>query len=83
MDLNGNTTMISRKKSGTIHDIKWNPNNSNEFLIIYGSNPPCATLYNTKLEVVFDFGNFPRNKIFWNPRFYLINNKWKNACSSR
>lgn len=51
---------------GPIHDIQWSPKGV-EFVVIHGSTPAKATLFNENLEVVFEFGTGPRNRIAWDP----------------
>ncbi|XP_037929290.1 eukaryotic translation initiation factor 2A-like, partial [Teleopsis dalmanni] len=43
----------------------WSPK-ANEFVVVYGFMPSKAALYNLKCDVVFDFGEGPRNCAYFN-----------------
>lgn len=52
-------------KDGPVHAVQWSPK-SNEFCVVYGYMPAKATIYNLKCDPVFDFGEGPRNSIYYN-----------------
>lgn len=45
--------------------MKWSPK-ATEFVVVYGYMPSKAALYNLKCDVVFDFGEGPRNCAYFN-----------------
>ena len=53
-------------KEGPIHSVCWSPV-EDEFCVVYGFMPAKAALFNSKCEVVYDFGSGPRNSIYFNP----------------
>jgi translation initiation factor 2A len=54
-------------KEGPIHDVTWGPD-SKEFIVVYGSMPAKATLFDHRATPVFDFGINPRNFVKYNPQ---------------
>ncbi|XP_030385318.1 eukaryotic translation initiation factor 2A [Scaptodrosophila lebanonensis] len=66
MATNGDTCSVPLSKEGPVHCVKWSPR-ANEFLVVYGYMPSKAALYNLKCDVVFDFGEGPRNCAYFNP----------------
>ncbi|XP_065207991.1 eukaryotic translation initiation factor 2A [Planococcus citri] len=67
----GDTAIVLLNKEGSIHSISWNPSGE-EFCVIYGFMPAKAALFNTKCEVIFDFGSGPRNSIYYNPHGNIV-----------
>ena len=65
LDINGETSIVSLKKDGPIHNTAWVPNSS-MFCVIYGFMPAKTSLFNSKSEVVFEFGEYMRNSISFN-----------------
>lgn len=58
--------MIFIAKKGTLEDAKWHP--SGENFVVISEYPKRATLYSGKnLTKIFDFGQAPRNSIFFSP----------------
>ncbi|ETW05210.1 hypothetical protein H310_04198 [Aphanomyces invadans] len=57
---------IPLTKEGTVHDVQWDPT-SKGFVVIAGSMPSNATLYDNKACPVFEFGSAWRNVISWSP----------------
>lgn len=53
-------------KTGPVHCVKWSPK-ATEFIVVYGYVPMKATLFNIKCDPIFEFGEGPRNAIFFNP----------------
>ena len=53
---------VDLDKEGPIHDVQWIPN-SNQFVVVYGHSPCKGALFNSKCEIVFDFGSSPKNFI--------------------
>ncbi|KAH8551581.1 eukaryotic translation initiation factor eIF2A-domain-containing protein [Umbelopsis sp. PMI_123] len=58
-------------KEGPIHDVTWGPD-SKEFVVVYGSMPSKATLFDHRANPVFDFGTNPRNFVKYNPQGRII-----------
>lgn len=52
-------------KEGPVHCVKWSPK-ATEFVVVYGFMPSKAALYNLKCDVIFEFGEGPRNCAFFN-----------------
>lgn len=53
-------------KDGPVHCVKWSPK-ATEFVVVYGFMPSKAALYNLGCDVIFDFGEGPRNCAYFNP----------------
>lgn len=68
---NGETQLIQLSKKGPIYDLSWNPIRD-EFIVVYGTMPAKATLFNNKGESIYDFGTGSRNEIFFNPHGNLV-----------
>ncbi|EDV97922.1 GH14427 [Drosophila grimshawi] len=66
MATKGDTCSVPLSKEGPVHSVKWSPK-ANEFVVVYGFMPSKAALYNLKCDVVFDFGEGPRNCAYFNP----------------
>ncbi|KAH8305797.1 hypothetical protein KR059_011051 [Drosophila kikkawai] len=71
MATKGDTCSVPLSKEGPVHCVKWSPK-ANEFVVVYGFMPSKAALYNLKCDVVFDFGEGPRNCAYFNPFGTLI-----------
>ncbi|KAH8307433.1 hypothetical protein KR044_012002, partial [Drosophila immigrans] len=71
MATKGDTCSVPLSKEGPVHCVKWSPK-ANEFVVVYGFMPSKAALYNLKCDVVFDFGEGPRNCAYFNPFGNLI-----------
>ncbi|EDW73198.1 uncharacterized protein Dwil_GK16781 [Drosophila willistoni] len=71
MATKGDTCSVPLSKEGPVHSVKWSPK-ANEFVVVYGYMPSKAALYNLKCDVVFDFGEGPRNCAYFNPFGNLI-----------
>jgi translation initiation factor 2A len=58
---------------GPIHDVAWSPN-SKEFIVVYGSMPSKATLFDHRANAIYELGCAPRNTVRYSPsgRFFLI-----------
>eukprot|EP00636_Phaeomonas_parva_P014665 CAMPEP_0118861650 /NCGR_PEP_ID=MMETSP1163-20130328/7113_1 /TAXON_ID=124430 /ORGANISM="Phaeomonas parva, Strain CCMP2877" /LENGTH=651 /DNA_ID=CAMNT_0006795481 /DNA_START=50 /DNA_END=2005 /DNA_ORIENTATION=+ len=65
--------IVTPPKEGKIEDAQWSPN-GREFVLVAGSQPAKATLFNLKGEGVFDFGTAHRNTVKWAPhgRFLML-----------
>lgn len=60
-------------KEGGIGDFAWNPaNGGKEFAVSYGFMPAKTTLFDTRLNVLHDFGALPRNFVSFNPQGRLL-----------
>lgn len=66
MATRGDTCSVPLSKEGPVHCVKWSPR-ANEFVVVYGFMPSKAALYNLKCDVVYDFGEGPRNCAYFNP----------------
>ncbi|KAH8378745.1 hypothetical protein KR009_001149 [Drosophila setifemur] len=71
MATKGDTCSVPLSKEGPVHCVKWSPR-ATEFVVVYGFMPSKAALYNLKCDVVFDFGEGPRNCAYFNPFGNLI-----------
>ncbi|KAI8374302.1 eukaryotic translation initiation factor eIF2A-domain-containing protein [Radiomyces spectabilis] len=54
-------------KEGPVHDVTWGPD-SKEFVVVYGSMPAKATLFDHRANPVHSFGINPRNFVRYNPQ---------------
>ncbi|XP_017476680.1 PREDICTED: eukaryotic translation initiation factor 2A [Rhagoletis zephyria] len=66
MATKGDSCSAPLSKEGPVHCVKWSPK-ATEFVVVYGFMPSKAALYNLKCDVVYDFGEGPRNCAFFNP----------------
>ena len=62
---------VTLRKEGPIHDVQWSPL-GDEFIVIFGTSPPEACIFNTKCEVTHSFGEMPRNTVSWAPHGRLL-----------
>lgn len=65
--------IVPLTKEGTVHDVQWDPTGRG-FIVLVGSMPCNATLYDNKALPIFEFGAAPRNHVSWSPhgRFVCI-----------
>lgn len=65
--------IVPLTKEGQIHDVQWDPTGRG-FVVLAGSMPCNATLYDSKAIPIFEFGAAPRNHVSWSPhgRFLCI-----------
>lgn len=54
-------------KDGPIADAQWEPSKGREFVVISGTVPPVAALFNLDAEQLYSFGAAHRNTISWSP----------------
>ncbi|XP_041448112.1 eukaryotic translation initiation factor 2A isoform X2 [Drosophila obscura] len=66
MATKGDTCSVPLSKEGPVHCVKWSPK-ATEFVVVYGFMPSKAALYNLKCDVIYDFGEGPRNCAYFNP----------------
>ncbi|XKL62803.1 hypothetical protein PGB90_002636 [Kerria lacca] len=66
LSVTGDTAIVLMNQDGPIHNVNWSPVGE-EFCVVYGYMPAKAALFNSKCEVVHDFGTGPRNSIYFNP----------------
>jgi len=64
--LNNITEKVNQSKDGPIHDVQWSPA-GDRFVVAAGNMPSRCTLYNTKAEMVYEFGEAHRNTILFSP----------------
>ncbi|GJQ13508.1 hypothetical protein GpartN1_g5299.t1 [Galdieria partita] len=57
---------VDLPRKGPIQDVSWSPDGE-QFIIVYGSMPARATLFNWLCEPLFDFGTGTRNTISFSP----------------
>ncbi|KAI8897088.1 eukaryotic translation initiation factor eIF2A-domain-containing protein [Globomyces pollinis-pini] len=59
--------------AGPIHDVAWSPN-SKEFIVVYGSMPAKATLFDHRTKPMYELGLGPRNTVRYSPtgRFFFV-----------
>ena len=69
--VNGESQLVQLSKKGPIYAVEWNPVRE-EFIVIYGTMPAKASLYNGKCEVVYEFGTGPRNECHFNPHGNIV-----------
>ncbi|KAJ1523460.1 hypothetical protein ONE63_001315 [Megalurothrips usitatus] len=60
------SALVVLGKEGPIYSVQWSPKGS-EFCVCYGFMPAKVTLYNLKVEPVYEFGTGARNAIHYNP----------------
>uniref|UniRef100_A0A034WDL0 Eukaryotic translation initiation factor 2A n=1 Tax=Bactrocera dorsalis TaxID=27457 RepID=A0A034WDL0_BACDO len=65
MATKGDSCSVPLSKEGPVHCVKWSPK-ATEFVVVYGFMPSKAALYNLKCDVIFDFGEGPRNCAYFN-----------------
>ena len=58
-------------KPGPIHDVAWSPN-SKEFVVVYGTMPARATLFDHRANPIYQFGSAPRNFVRYSPGGRII-----------
>lgn len=56
---------------GPVHDVNWSPN-AKEFMVIYGTMPSKATLFDHRANAIYDFPPAPRNFVRFNPHGRVI-----------
>ncbi|RKO84683.1 eukaryotic translation initiation factor eIF2A-domain-containing protein, partial [Blyttiomyces helicus] len=64
---------VELDKPGPIHDVSWSPN-SKEFIVVYGSMPAKATLFDHRASAIYEFGSAARNQVRYSPHgrlFYI------------
>lgn len=66
MNTKGDTFNVDLSKKGPIYSLEWNTV-KDEFIVVYGTMPAKATLFNYKCEAVYDFGTGARNECYFNP----------------
>ncbi|GMH81753.1 hypothetical protein TL16_g09031 [Triparma laevis f. inornata] len=67
-DGSGEDYAIPLAKEGPVYDVKWCPNPLKPFFIVLsGSMPSQACLFNAKCEQLFLFGEAHRNIVSWSP----------------
>ena len=71
LSVRGDGNMVPLSKRGPIYSVEWNPD-SEDFCVVYGFMPSCATLFNCKCEPVFEFGTAHRNCVNYNPQGNII-----------
>uniref|UniRef100_A0A0R3RLV4 Eukaryotic translation initiation factor 2A n=1 Tax=Elaeophora elaphi TaxID=1147741 RepID=A0A0R3RLV4_9BILA len=63
--VNGDSCAVPLQKHGPVYCAKWSPSGK-QFAVCYGFMPARVTLYNLKCDPVFDFGEGPRNDMYYN-----------------
>lgn len=67
----GESNQIVLNKTGPVYSVEWNPA-SDEFIVIYGFMPCRATMFNTKCDPIFEFGDGHRNEVCFNPQGNMV-----------
>ena len=64
---------VELPQAGPIHDVAWSPN-AKEFIVVYGSMPARATLFDHRAAPMYELGTGARNTIKYSPtgRFFFI-----------
>jgi len=62
---------VQLSKKGPIYSLQWNPTRD-EFIVVYGTMPAKATLFNSKCEAVYEFGTGARNECIFSPHGNLV-----------
>uniref|UniRef100_A0A1B0C9L9 Eukaryotic translation initiation factor 2A n=1 Tax=Lutzomyia longipalpis TaxID=7200 RepID=A0A1B0C9L9_LUTLO len=65
MSTKGDSFAVQLSKEGPIHAVAWSPK-STEFIVVYGFMPSKATIFNLKCDATFEFGESPRNCLYFN-----------------
>jgi translation initiation factor 2A len=66
--MSGETFAVKLAKEGPIHNVAWMPSTDKSvFCVISGFVPPRAALFNSKSDLIFDFGEASLNYIYFNP----------------
>lgn len=68
---NGESQLVQLSKKGPIYAIQWNPTRD-EFVVVYGTMPAKATLFNAKCEAVYEFGTGARNDCYFSPHGSIL-----------
>lgn len=59
--------LVPLPKEGPIADAQWEPSKGREFVVIAGTVPPVAVLYNLDAQPIHNFGAAHRNVVAWSP----------------
>lgn len=62
---------VELDKPGPIHEVAWSPN-SKEFVVVYGTMPSKATLFDHRANPIYEFGAAPRNSVKFNAHGRLL-----------
>ncbi len=64
---------VELDKKGPIHDVAWSPNSS-EFIVVYGTMPAKATLFDHRASPMYELGSAARNQVSFNStgRFFVV-----------
>ena len=60
------TDKVAQSKDGPIHDVQWSPL-GDRFILAAGSMPSQCTMYDSRAQVVYEFGAAHRNTVSWSP----------------
>lgn len=71
IDIKGESQLVQLSKKGPIYAQEWNPV-KDEFIVVYGTMPAKATLFNAKCVALYDFGTGPRNEIYFSPHGNVV-----------
>lgn len=71
MSVKGSSCSVPLSKDGPVHCVNWSPK-ATEFVVVYGLMPSKVALFNLKCDLIFDFGDGPRNYAFFNSFGNLI-----------
>ena len=62
----GEACAVPQQKEGPMYDVAWGPTGK-AFVVVAGTMPARATLFDARCKPVFDFGAQPRNTVAWSP----------------
>eukprot|EP00842_Homolaphlyctis_polyrhiza_P000569 jgi/Hompol1/1512/HPOL_004755-RA len=62
---------VELDKKGPVHDVAWSPN-AKEFVVVYGTMPSKATLFDHRASPMYEFGNAARNLVKFNHHGRLL-----------
>ncbi|KAI8816782.1 eukaryotic translation initiation factor eIF2A-domain-containing protein [Fimicolochytrium jonesii] len=62
---------VELDKPGPVHDVAWSPN-AKEFVVVYGSMPAKATLFDHRANPIYEFGQAARNTVKFNAHGRLL-----------
>ncbi|XP_019857196.1 PREDICTED: eukaryotic translation initiation factor 2A-like isoform X2 [Amphimedon queenslandica] len=71
LTVKGDGSMVPLDKKGPVYSVEWSPT-ATEFCVIYGFMPSKAALFNSKCDLIFDFGITHRNTALYNKYGSLI-----------
>eukprot|EP00632_Arachnochrysis_sp_CCMP2950_P000229 CAMPEP_0185719568 /NCGR_PEP_ID=MMETSP1164-20130828/49000_1 /TAXON_ID=1104430 /ORGANISM="Chrysoreinhardia sp, Strain CCMP2950" /LENGTH=532 /DNA_ID=CAMNT_0028387229 /DNA_START=80 /DNA_END=1675 /DNA_ORIENTATION=+ len=59
--------LVPLPKEGPVADARWEPTKGREFIVIAGTTPAAAALYDLEARPLYSFGAAHRNVVSWSP----------------